>query len=196
VIAVFDISEFTDESGVLLTKTVLDAGITKPVLYKAIRDNEYEQVGQGVYITYDAWADDSYVLSMRCPVAVFSHDEALYYYGYIDREPIQQTITVYTGYGTGRLTADGIRVYTVKKELLDVGKTEVINSFGHSIPIYDRERTICDLIRSRSNFEIQDFQTALKSYVSDKNKNLNKLMEYARLFRVDRKIREYMEVLL
>ena len=58
------------------------------------------------------------------------------------------------------------------------------------------ERTICDLIRSRNWFEIQDFQTALKTYVGRKDKDLNKLMEYAKAFRVDRKIREYMEVML
>ena len=183
----FDISQYTDQSGILLTKNVISAGIAKPALYQALRENSYELLGHGIYASPDAWADDSYVLSLRCPAAVFSHDEALYYYGFIDREPMQQTITIYTGYGTGRLTADGIRVYTVRKDLLNVGKTHIVNSFGHRIPIYDRERTICDLIRSRSSFESQDFQTALKSYVSCKEKNLNSLMEYAKLFHVDKK---------
>lgn len=44
-------------------------------------------------------------------------------------------------------------------------------------------------------FEIQDYQTALKSYISRKDKDLNKLMEYAKSFRIDKKIREYMEVI-
>ena len=87
-------------------------------------------------------------------------------------------------------------VFTVKKELLDIGKEIVKTSYGHDIPLYNRERTICDLIRSRNRFEIQDFQTALKTYIMGKNKNLNRLMEYAKLFHVDKKIREYMEVLL
>ena len=120
----------------------------------------------------------------------------LYYHGLTDREPTQQTITIYTGYGTSKMVADGIKVFTVKKELLDVGKEIVKTSFGHEIPIYNRERTICDLVRSRSRFEIQDFQTALKTYVIGKDKNLNRLMEYAKLFNVDKKIREYMEVML
>ena len=104
--------------------------------------------------------------------------------------------TIYTGYGTSRMVADGIKVFTVKKELLDIGKEIVKTSYGHDIPLYNRERTICDLIRSRNRFEIQDFQTALKTYIMGKNKNLNRLMEYAKLFHVDKKIREYMEVLL
>ena len=109
---------------------------------------------------------------------------------------MQQTITIYTGYGTARLVKDGIRVFTVKRELLGIGKTTINNSFGHNIPIYDLERTICDLVRSRSRFEIQDFQTALKTYIARKDKDLNKLMEYAGLFHVDSIIRGYMEVML
>ena len=62
--------------------------------------------------------------------------------------------------------------------------------------MYDLERTICDLVRNRSKFEIQDYQTALKSYVAKKDKDLNRLMKYAKLFRVDGIIREYMEVML
>ena len=90
----------------------------------------------------------------------------------------------------------GVKVFTVKKELLDVGKEIIKNSFGHEIPIYNRERTICDLVRSRSRFEIQDYQTALKTYIGGKGKDLNRLMEYAKLFHVDKKIRDYMEVML
>ncbi|MCF0150039.1 MAG: type IV toxin-antitoxin system AbiEi family antitoxin domain-containing protein [Firmicutes bacterium] len=188
--------ELVDASGIILTSDALRAGFTKPRFYKFIKDNQFERVAHGVYASPEAWADENYILSLRCPQAVFSHDEALYYYGLIDREPINQTVTVYTGYGTGRLLKDGICVYTIKKELLDVGKTIVTTSFGHQIPMYDQERTICDLVRNRSKFEIQDFQSALKSYIAKKDKDLNCLMKYAELFRVDRIIRMYVEVML
>lgn len=68
--------------------------------------------------------------------------------------------------------------------------------FGHIIPMYDMERTICDLVRSRSHIEIQDFQTALKTYVHRQDKDLNRLMQYAHKFHVANIIRGYMEVLL
>jgi hypothetical protein len=84
----------------------------------------------------------------------------------------------------------------VKKDLLEVGKTTIDTSFGHQIPMYDQERTICDLVRNRSKFEIQDYQTALKTYVTKKDKDLNRLMKYAKIFHVERMIREYMEVML
>lgn len=188
--------EIVDDSGILLTKNAIEAGISKHALYNFIRNNGFEKAAHGVYASPETWEDENYILSLRCPQGVLSHDEALYYHGLTDREPLQKTITIYTGYGTSRMVADGIKVFTVKKELLDIGKEIVKTSYGHDIPLYNRERTICDLIRSRNRFEIQDFQTALKTYIMGKNKNLNRLMEYAKLFHVDKKIRKYMEVLL
>lgn len=188
--------EIVDDSGILLTKNAIEAGISKHALYNFIRNNGFEKAAHGVYASPETWKDENYILSLRCPQGVLSHDEALYYHVLTDREPLQKTITIYTGYGTSRMVADGIKVFTVKKELLDIGKEIVKTSYGHDIPLYNRERTICDLIRSRNRFEIQDFQTALKTYIMGKNKNLNRLMEYAKLFHVDKKIREYMEVLL
>ncbi|WP_207640227.1 type IV toxin-antitoxin system AbiEi family antitoxin domain-containing protein [Butyrivibrio fibrisolvens] len=94
------------------------------------------------------------------------------------------------------MVRDEFKVFTVKKELLSIGKVIIDDSYGHKIPIYNLERTICDLVRSRSWFEIQDYKTALKSYIARKDKDLNKLMENAKSFRIDKKIREYMEVIL
>ena len=189
-------SDFIDTSGMLLTKNAIQGGIKKDEFYRFIAANHFEKAAHGIYLSPEAWEDESFVLHQRCPQAVFSHDEALFYHGLTDREPMQQTLTIYYGYNTQKLKESGIKVFTVKKELLNVGKIIVENSYGHKIPVYDLERTICDLMRSRRYFEIQDFQTAIKTYVKRPDKDLNKLMTYASLFRVEKRIRQYMEVLL
>ena len=181
----------------LTPKIAEDSGISKFKFYKYVRENGLEPVSRGVYSTGTDWIDELYVLHKRCPNAVFSHDEAFYYYGLTDREPLVHTLTIYSGYNAHRLIADGsCKVYTVKRELLNIGKTVVRDNDGNMIPMYDLERTICDLIRSRNSIEIQDFNSALKAYVARNDKDLNRLMEYAKLFRVDNVIRRYMEVLL
>ena len=68
--------------------------------------------------------------------------------------------------------------------------------FGHTVPVYDLERTICDLLRSRNNMEMQTFQGALKMYARRKDKDLRTLMRYAGMFRVEKILRQYLEVLL
>lgn len=81
-------------------------------------------------------------------------------------------------------------------ELLDLGKTIITNQFGHEIPMYDLERTVCDLVRSRRNFEIQNFNMAIKSYLQRNDKDLNRMMRYAKAFRIEKIIRQYIEALL
>lgn len=180
----------------LIIKNLKESDMSRQTIYNFIKKNNLEKVAPGIYISIDSLEDESYILSLRCPKGVISHDDALYYYGLIDREPSIHSITIYTGYNPTVLSNSGYKVYTVKKELLDLGKISITNNFGHSIHMYDLERTICDLVRNRSNFEIQDFNTAIKAYSQRSDKDLNQLMRYAKAFRIEKIIKQYMEVLL
>lgn len=182
--------------GTVKTSQVLDAGISKTVFYAYAKDRGLEQASHGVYVSPDAWKDAMYLLHLRCGQAVFSHETALFFHDLSDREPMQYSITVKTGYNPSRLRGDGLQVYTVKPELHGMGVTTTRTPFGHQVPVYDMERTICDLMRSRSRVEVQSFQTALKGYVRRKDKNMRTLMQYAAAFHVEKMLRQYLEVLL
>ena len=80
--------------------------------------------------------------------------------------------------------------------LYEVGLSTAQTPFGHDVPVYDMERTICDVLRSRSHIEMQTFQDALKAYARRKDKDLRTLVRYAKLFRVEKILRQYLEVLL
>ena len=185
-----------DYGGVIQTYQVVAEGISKPTFYNYVKVRKLEQVAHGVYVLRDAWTDSLYLIHLRCEQAIFSHETALFFHDLTDREPAPYSITVKTGYNPTRLKADGIHVYTVKSELHPVGRTTAQTSFGHTVPIYDMERTICDLIRSRKGIEIQIFQEAMKQYVRREDKDLRTLMQYAALFRVEKILRQYLEVLL
>ena len=182
--------------GILQTSAVIAAGVTKPVLYQYIRQNNLEQAAHGIYVSKDAWVDGMYLLHLRCAQAVFSHESALFFHDLTDREPSPYSVSVQRGYSPTRLKADGITVYTVKKELYPIGITSAKTPFGHTVPTYDMERTICDLIRCRNDMEVQTFQDALKRYAKRTDKNLSTLMRYAAQFRVKKVLRQYLEVLL
>lgn len=182
--------------GVLRTGDVVAAGISKPMFKKYVADMKYDRITHGIYLAPDAWKDSLYLLALRCPQAVFSHETALFLHDLTDREPTQYTITVKNGYNPSRLTADGIRVYTVKKDLYALGASITVTPFGHSVTVYDVERTICDIIRSRRHIDVQSFQGALKQYARKRDKNIPRLMAYAKAFHVDNILRPYLEVLL
>ena len=61
---------------------------------------------------------------------------------------------------------------------------------------YDVERMLCDIVRGQKMIDSQVVIPAMKRYAKDQNRNITKLMEYARNLGVESKIRGYMEVLL
>ena len=164
-----------DDHGVLKTSDAVNLGISKPYFLELIK-KEYEKMAHGIYLAPDAWEDGMYILQSRCQQAVFSHEAALYLLDLAEREPLRYTVTVKKGYRTTNITAQGVNVYTVR--------------------VYNAERTICDILQSRSQVEIQDRQAALKGYVRRKDRNIPLLMEYAKEFKVDKTLRTYLEVLL
>ena len=69
-------------------------------------------------------------------------------------------------------------------------------TFGNTVRCYNMERTICDLLHSRSRCDEETVISSVKNYAASKSKNLNLLAEYAKSLRVDKTLKQYMEVLL
>ena len=185
-----------EQKGLLQLADALDHGISKPMFYEYVKTQKMDKVGPGIYLSEDSWVDTMYLLHLRFKKAVFSHETALFLHDLSDREPTQYALTVKTGYNPSRMKAEGIQVFTVKEDLMRVGVTTLNTPFGNAVPVYDLERTICDLIRSRSQMEMQTVQTALKLYAARRDKNLRALMNYAKQFHVDNILRQYLGVLL
>jgi len=64
------------------------------------------------------------------------------------------------------------------------------------VKTYNKERTICDIIKKRNSLDIQVIAEAIKAYISGTDKNLLLLYKYAKLFRIEKPLRIYLEVLL
>ena len=185
-----------ENNGTVTTAMVVAAGISRGNIKYLVDKGMIEKSARGVYILPEVWDDEIFNLQSRFKRGIYSHETALFFHDLTDREPSPYSITVKTGYNPSSLRSDGIRVYTVKNELHSIGVTTAMTTFGNQVLVYDMERMICDLIRSRSNIEIQSFQGALKQYAGRKDKNLRVLMRYAGMFRVEKILRQYMEVLL
>jgi hypothetical protein len=183
-------------NGFLKTSDASKLGISRPYLGEYVRTRGLTRVTHGLYMSQDAWEDGMYVIQTRYPLAVFSHETALYLLNRAEREPIRYSVTLKAGTNTAGLAKQGVKVYKVKEALFDEGIVEAKSPAGHTLRVYNVERTICDLVRNRRNIEIQDLQTAIKEYVRLKEKNLPLLMRYAKAFSIEKIIRQYLEVLL
>lgn len=186
-----------ENKGIISTVDIVKLGIDKKYLSLMVQRGLIERASRGVYILPDIIVDEYYSINVRCRKGVFSHDTALFLHGLSDRTPLTFSITLPTGYHPSSLKKDSsLKFFYVKPELHGLGKITVLSPHSKEIIIYDMERTICDIVKSKSRIDIQIFTDALKMYSRRRDKDLNKLMRYAQQFKVDRKIREYMEVLI
>ena len=183
-------------NGYLQTSDVIARGISKTTLAKYVQMRGLERVAHGVYASDNAWPDDYYLLHLRNSKVVFSHESALYLHNLMDREPYITTVTVPKNYNGAHIIKQGVHVIHIKPEWYEIGITKIKTGFGNEVPTYDRERSICDIIRARKETEIQTYQTALREYMKSRDKNLGNLISYAREFGIENEVRTYTEVML
>ena len=183
------------QDGLISVADAAELHISKEYFMEFVRKTGLERVAHGVYLSADAWQDAFQILQMRFPNAVYSHEAAAYLLNLAEREPLKMTVTVKSGYHAKGLS-ETAKVYQIQERLLELGVTEVDSPFGHPLRCYNAERTVCDLIRSRSQVEIQDLLYAVKTYIQQKGRNIPLLTRYAKELRVSAQLHKYLEVLL
>lgn len=189
-------SVLKQNGGMVTTAQANEVGVSNERLRLLVHSGNLERVTTGIYALPDEFTDKMFIVQLRRPKIIYSHETALFLHELTDRDPINYMVTVPTGYNPTRLREDGFTVFTIKRELHEIGVTKLTTMFGNSVAVYDLERTICDCLRSRNNLDIAVVTDAIKRYAKRKDKNLNKLMQMAETFKVTKLLRGYMEVLL
>lgn len=185
-----------ENNGYITTKQVRDANIKTIELTRLVEQNKLERITRGYYAITNSFCDDYYKYQLKSKNCIFSHSTALYFYDLSDRTPLYFDMTVPVGYSGGLSKNKNIVLHYVKKDFLELGLTTIESPFGMKLRVYDLERTICDIVKYRKHMDKEIFTTALKRYSKLKEKDLLKLMKYAKKLNIDKKVIEYMEVLL
>lgn len=190
-------AELAQQSGGIVTAKAAQAhGISRAMLSKLYQAGDIERIAKGQYILPDGLQDDLLSISHRSRRIILSHETALYLHGLSDRTPFVHSITVPSGQLPSTALKKVCKVYFIKPELFELGRTQLPSSGGNVVPVYDLERTVCDLIRSRSRVGTETFSFAMKAYAASSKNDLNKLYAYAKELRVMSALRTYLEVLL
>ena len=155
-----------------------------------VRHGYYQMAGQSD-------ATEEQMLATLIPQGIVCVESALFHYGYSDFAPRKWSIAVPRSVSRAKLDVDALPVqtYFVQQDLYELGKTTG-DFHGVTLPVYDRERTICDCFKYRSRLDTELFSKALNAYANDPQKNLNNLSMYAKKLRVYKKVIELMAVLL
>jgi len=183
--------------GLLLTSDLANFNIPRTYLSIMEQNCEIERVSRGIYRSVSAFIEDElFSFQSRYRSTIFSHETALYLHGLTDRTPLTYSISVPSGYHSEFLNNSGHKIFYVSRDLFDLGITSMNTPHGNQVRTTDLERTICDIVRSRNQINIQVRNVALKGYVRNKDRNLDRLYRYAKHFHIQSIVREYLEILL
>lgn len=183
-------------NNMVTTAQILSLGFSKQLPVKYVSAGLLERIRHGVYILPDSVHDDMYTLMLSSESIIFSHESALFLNGLSDRTPFIHTITMPSSKTLPHAIKNECMCFYIKPDLHSIGLVEKLNTFGNKVRCYNIERTICDFIRTRSRCDEETVISAIKNYALYKNKNLERLANYAKIFKVFDDVKKYMEVLL
>lgn len=182
--------------GMILTKDVSAEGIPREYISKLVEDGVLVKIDRSSYISKDGMDDKMYRIQAKHPSAIFSHESALHLHGMPGIDELIYSITVPTGYNSKTLKETGVLMHFVKKDLYSLGISMVMTPYGREIKVYDLERTICDLLRCKGHVDCSFIAKIIKFYANRTDNNRSKLMEYANISKVTKKLQIYIDVLL
>ena len=152
--------------GIIQIDDIVAEGISKQYTIQYLQDRNCERVAKGVYLASDAWQDDLYIISLQYKKIVYSYETALYLLGLSEREPICVTVTIPRGYKVDYRRKSPLKKVTAVEERYFLGIDTAVTPYGHTVPCYNAERTLCDIFRIDA--EMQEKQFAVKEYLNGK----------------------------
>ena len=187
-----------EKGGVAKSADFVAAGIRAVDVINMCNAGYLDRIRHGYYQLAEAdTSSEEQLLATLIPKGIVCVESALFHYGYSDFAPRKWSIAVPRSMSRTKLDVDALALqpYFVQPEIYELGK--VTDDFeGVILPVYDRERTICDCFKYRSRLDNEIFNKALNAYANDTQKNLQNLSVYAKKLRVYKKVTELMEVLL
>ncbi len=200
------IKEFKEESNIEIIESIMknnngyitsreldNYGIHRMYLNTMWKKGIVEKVANGIYIDSTKIEDSYYVFSLSMPNTIYSHMTALFFHGLSIKAPNDRyDITVRQSYNSEHLKNHN--VFYVSDDMYELGLTEVETPMGNKVRVYDIERCICDIIRSKSRMDSEHVKYSIKEYIKSKDKDLIKLSRYAEKMGIKNEVMNYMEV--
>ena len=176
-----------EEKTTVTYKEFLEAGYTKYQVKKLCNQEFLEKLDRGVYGLANELKDEFLVCQTNNQFMIYSNETALYLHNLCDRYPLKMSVSTKSGYHPRNTK---LKVYYVKEELLFLGVETIKTPQGNDVQVYDRERTICDIIKNKNRIDQQVYIQGLQNYFLYGHPNMRKLSKYAKALNIQRKVLE------
>lgn len=188
-------SFFNTNDGIVRTKQLREAGFTHYQLNRLIQSGQVLKVKQGVYKLNNSDRSELTEVARIVPQGVFCLYTACQYY--------QLTTFVASAYHLAISKKSKvvlpayppIKLYYWETVAYQTGRTE-IKPEGVPIPIYDLEKTVCDVIRQRNKVGLDLVKEVVTTYLQRTDRNLARLVEYADELGLKNYVSTYLDLLV
>lgn len=185
---------FSQNNGIISREDIDREKIPSWFLSDFVKKNNLNKIMPGFYASNDYAVDDYFILQKRYPQYIFSGMSSLYLHHLTDKIPETIEVTCPKGYHPSTKKQYSLIIHRITSdELFHLGVYEIETMFGNRVNVYDKERTICDLIKHRDKQDAETFVKAIKAYANGKPDQI-KLFHYARKMKIEKKVFEIMEI--
>lgn len=189
---------FKDHHGILRASTAVELGIPRHMLYEMVKSGELVREAQGIYRlseTKPLGNPDLVQISLRVPRAVICLISALYFHELTTQIPHSVYFALPRDVKTPKIQYPPISVFHFSEAPYRAGIIEH-QLDGVKVNIYDREKTVADCFKFRQKVGMDVALEALKDYIRQPKINVSQLLKYAKVNRVEKIMRPYVEALL
>ncbi len=193
------INDLVEKNGGLVKASEIDAlGVDYRRVLAFVEEGYLIRVKSGYYTTkYFECSEDQWILKLFGEDGILTMESALYVYGYIKDRPYKWSIGINKNTSKSRfnIVYPIIEPYYTEPEVMELGVTEA-EFAGGKMKIYTKERLICDVLKYQEKMDREDFKKGVLAYIMDENKDVAKLMEYAKERKVLKKVQTMIGVWL
>jgi len=191
-------SIFRQHGGILKMSKAIQAGISRKMLY-AMRDaGVIEKLERGLYRLAELpplGNPGLVAVAMKIPTGVICLISALSFHESTTQVPHEVYVALKRGTEPPRLKHPPVRFFWLTGEAFTEG-IETLEVDGIRLRIYSLEKTVADCFKYRNKIGLDTVIEALKFYRERKPVKVNKLIRFARICRVEKVMRPYLEALL
>jgi predicted transcriptional regulator of viral defense system len=192
------LSIFRKNDGILRTGRAIHAGIHPSTLYQLRDMGKIERISRGVYRLTEMeplYHPDFVIVATRIPNGVICLISALSFHELTTQIPHRVHVALPRGTEEPVCDYPPIQTHRFSETAFSTG-IEIYNLDRVDVRIYSPEKTIADSFKFRNKIGIDTVVEALRMYRERKEFNIDDLMRYARICRVETTIRPYLEAIV
>ena len=186
---------FKQKKGIIKLHDLTTINVNKYHLQKLVKTGKVERLKHGIYKLASYQTNEYHEIKSLVPNGIICLFSAWNYYELTTYIPHEFHVAIEKKSKIKLPDYPPIKLYYWDNNSLATGKKNVkIDNF--TISIFDLEKSVCDAVKFRNKIGKDTLNEILTEYLKRKDKNLDLLIKYSKKLRVEKILKNYLDVLL